>query len=120
MSGIVSGEGDLTTGGIYHIDCEDDVVDQLGRKTFTDDGLAFVDTTLLTGKGCDDNGEKLCIHHINRDKFNCHPWNLISLCRSCNIRAEGNKNTPRVWWQELYQNTMTKKYKYEYKELKAA
>lgn len=70
-------------------------------------------------KNCDNNGEKLCIHHINENKLNCHPWNLISLCRSCNIRAEGNKkeNISREYWQNLYQNIMTEKYDYNYKQI---
>ena len=56
---------------------------------------------------------KLSLHHINGNKLNCHPWNLISLCRGCNTIAEGNKNISRKKWQNLYQNIMTEKYEYE-------
>ena len=56
----------------------------------------------------------LGVHHIDGDKKNCNPKNLISLCRSCNTRAEGNKDVSREWWQELYQYIMTEKYGYEY------
>ncbi len=31
--------------------------------------------------------QKLCIHHIDNDKSNLDPKNLISLCRSCHIRT---------------------------------
>ena len=62
-------------------------------------------------KNCNPN-HKLCVHHIDGNKKNCEPWNLISLCKSCNIRAEGNKDFLRIWWQKLYQNIMTKKYRY--------
>ncbi|KKN18201.1 hypothetical protein LCGC14_0958010 [marine sediment metagenome] len=35
--------------------------------------------------------KKLCLHHIDYDKKNCHPSNLIILCRSCNGRANSNR-----------------------------
>jgi len=47
----------------------------------------------------------ITIHHIDYVKKNCHPDNLITLCRSCNSRA--NKN--RDYWQNLYQGMMMKK-----------
>ena len=39
----------------------------------------------LTGKD-----RKLSIHHIHYDKENCYP-DLISLCRSCNTKANGRR-----------------------------
>lgn len=54
----------------------------------------------------------LCVHHIDEDKKNCHPWNLISVCRGCNARAEIN----REYWIGLYQGIMTEKYGYSYKK----
>lgn len=42
------------------------------------------------------------IHHVDYDKKNCHPWNLITLCRSCNSRANSNRNS----WTEFYQKIM--------------
>lgn len=42
--------------------------------------------------------EKIAIHHINYDKKNCQPNNLITLCNSCNSRA----NFHRKYWKELY------------------
>ncbi len=57
----------------------------------------------------------LIVHHIDGSKKNCHPSNLISICRSCNKIAEGNKNEhPREWWEKLYQSIMTEKYGYKY------
>jgi len=50
------------------------------------------------------------LHHINYDKKNCHPWNLISICKSCNSRA--NKNRKR--WAIFYQKIMSRKYGYKY------
>lgn len=44
-------------------------------------------------------GCNLHVHHINYDKFNCEENNLISLCVSCNIRANYN----RYYWEKYYQ-----------------
>jgi len=33
------------------------------------------------------NRRKLDVHHIDHNKDNCHPSNLISLCSSCNLRV---------------------------------
>lgn len=49
-------------------------------------------------------------HHINYDKEDCHYKNIITICRSCNSRANGN----RKYWTEFYQNIMTEKYGYKY------
>jgi len=41
--------------------------------------------------------EKLHVHHINRDKNNCQPYNLISLCPSHHIEVED-----RTEWQDYF------------------
>ncbi len=51
---------------------------------------------------CWKNTKRLTIHHINYIKKDCDPWNLITLCISCNSRA--NKN--REWHINFYQNIM--------------
>lgn len=38
-------------------------------------------------------------HHIDYDKKNCVPDNIITLCNSCNVRA----NTKREYWKKLYE-----------------
>jgi len=43
--------------------------------------------------GCDLN-----VHHIDYDKKNCKENNLITVCLSCNTRANFN----REYWQEFY------------------
>lgn len=40
-------------------------------------------------------------HHIDHDHMNCDSTNLITLCRSCNKRADGKKN--RAYYQKLYE-----------------
>jgi len=52
----------------------------------------------------------LSIHHVDYDKKNCHPNNLITLCRSCNSKA----NTDREWHKQWYQTVLSKRYGYVY------
>lgn len=46
-------------------------------------------------------------HHIDHDKMNCRIDNLITLCRSCNTRANYNKS----YWQKLYEGIIISKEK---------
>lgn len=48
----------------------------------------------------------LHIHHINYIKKDCIPKNLLTLCCSCNMRA----NTNREYWQEFYEEIIEQKY----------
>jgi hypothetical protein len=47
-------------------------------------------------------GRVLPIHHIDYNKQNCNSKNLISLCDSCNSRANFNRN----YWIELYKDKL--------------
>jgi hypothetical protein len=47
-------------------------------------------------------GRTLHIHHIDYNKKNCKEDNLITLCMSCNIRA----NYSRDYWKDFYQNKL--------------
>ena len=49
-------------------------------------------------------GTNLHIHHIDYNKQNCNKENLITLCLSCNSRANMN----RSYWQEVYTNKILK------------
>jgi len=49
--------------------------------------------------------DKLCRHHVDYDKKNCTPDNVILLCNSCNPRA----NTNREWHTAYYQAIILKK-----------
>lgn len=49
--------------------------------------------------------KELLVHHIDYNKKNCIPNNLITLCRSCNGRANYN----RKYWQTLYENKIESK-----------
>ncbi len=54
--------------------------------------------------GCSEreNIQKLCIHHIDYIKENCLPSNLTSLCKSCNIKVNSN----REYWTNYFQAKM--------------
>lgn len=47
---------------------------------------------------CWERSKRLMPHHIDYDKKNCHPDNLITLCGSCNVRANFNRD----YWQKFY------------------
>jgi len=49
---------------------------------------------------------KLTIHHLDYNKLNCHPKNLITLCTSCNTKA----NFDREWHQSFYSEMVNKRY----------
>jgi len=46
------------------------------------------------------------VHHINYDKKNCNPSNLITLCPTCHAKT----NSKRSYWIELFTNKKTKKW----------
>ena len=61
---------------------------------------------------CWGTSNRIHIHHINYIKKDCNPYNLITLCNSCNSRA----NYKRGFWMRLYQNIMFKKYDNSYEK----
>ena len=68
------------------------------------------DNNICQNPYCFKTNSKLHIHHIDYDKKNCHPNNLITICGACNSRA----NKDREWHTEWYRCIMSKKYKYMY------
>ena len=51
---------------------------------------------------CWKTSKRICGHHIDYNKKNCNPWNIITICLSCNTRA----NTDRDYWQKFYEDIM--------------
>jgi len=47
-----------------------------------------------------DNGriKKLDVHHIDYNKLNCNPDNLITLCRNCHMKTNFN----REYWKQYF------------------
>lgn len=54
----------------------------------------------------------LTIHHVNYDKKDCAFINLITVCRSCNAKA----NYDREWHTSWYRAILRNRYNYIYKE----
>ena len=54
------------------------------------------------------NPYDLVIHHINYNKKSCGPENLITLCRSCNAKANADRNWHELW----YKTIINKRYNY--------
>jgi len=46
----------------------------------------------------DELNYKLDIHHIDYDKENCDPKNLVSLCRRCHVKTNYNRD----YWQDYF------------------
>jgi len=46
----------------------------------------------------------LSIHHIDYNKKNCSPNNLITVCRSCNSRANKDRKWHTSWYQAVIKN----------------
>ena len=53
---------------------------------------------------CKCNGGSLCLHHIDYDKQNCHPNNLILLCSSCHSYSNHNRDWHKSWYQTIMAN----------------
>jgi hypothetical protein len=50
---------------------------------------------------CSKNNSRLTIHHIDYNKKNCSPSNLITVCNSCNARANTDRDWHTTWYQAL-------------------
>ena len=46
----------------------------------------------------------LTVHHIDYDKKNCVPENLITVCRSCNSRANKDRKWHTAWYRAVITN----------------
>lgn len=61
---------------------------------------------------CSKKSNILAIHHIDYIKKNCNQENLITLCSSCNGKANYNRDWYKLWYQIL----MNQRYGFIYKE----
>ncbi len=68
------------------------------------------DDSICQNPYCYKTDNVLHIHHIDYNKKNCHPNNLITVCRYCNSRA----NKDRKWHTEWYKILMVKRFSYKY------
>lgn len=51
----------------------------------------------------EENGRKLAVHHIHYDKKNCEP-DLITLCISCNVKVNANRDYYESLFMEMLAN----------------
>ena len=63
------------------------------------------DKNICQNPGCG-NKNQLVLHHIDYDKKNCCPDNLITVCKSCNAKA----NFDREWYKSWYEMIIFKKH----------
>jgi hypothetical protein len=55
---------------------------------------------------CSKKCNKIVIHHINYDKKDCNPLNLITICSSCNSKANSDREWHKAWYNAiLYRRT---------------
>jgi hypothetical protein len=50
---------------------------------------------------CENISFRLTTHHIDYNKENCHPSNLIVLCHICNAKANGNREWHKKFYKEV-------------------
>jgi len=50
--------------------------------------------------------EKLSVHHLDYDKSNNKEENLITLCKSCHMKSNFNRD----YWQSFYRKIQDKRY----------
>lgn len=62
------------------------------------DYIKYRDNYLCQNPHCNKTSNQLCVHHIDYNKKHCETINLITLCLSCNSRA----NFKRDYWKALY------------------
>lgn len=70
---------------------------------FTDELKEFIkerDNYNCQNPDCWGKTDKLCVYHIDYIKKHCELDNLITVCISCNSRANFNRD----YWNELYKN----------------
>ena len=53
---------------------------------------------------CWETSKRLTLHHIDYDKKNCSPNNLITLCNSCNTRANSDRKRHRLYYMALLES----------------
>jgi hypothetical protein len=83
---------------LYH----DDWTDNLKKH------IRYRDKNKCQNPLCSQKHYRLDVHHIDYDKMNCNPNNLITLCVSCH--ASTNTIELREWYTEYYKTIVENKY----------
>lgn len=48
-----------------------------------------------------EHGKLLCVHHIDYNKENLDPFNLITVCRFCHGKMHGGSSQRKIWKEKL-------------------
>jgi len=67
-------------------------------------GIMDRDGNVCLNPVCWNRDKVLTIHHIDYNKKNCKPSNLITVCRSCNSRANKDREWHKSWYQAILNN----------------
>jgi len=59
------------------------------------------DGNICLNPDCWNNSKRLTIHHINYKKKDCRPKNLITICNSCNTRANSDREWHESWYNAI-------------------
>lgn len=59
---------------------------------------------------CSKTDKRLSIHHIDYNKKNCRPSNLITVCGSCNAKANYDREWHTAWYRAILRNRYGYKY----------
>jgi hypothetical protein len=54
------------------------------------------------------NSKRITIHHIDYNKMNCSLKNLVTLCNSCNSKANFNRDWHKCWFEAIMYNRYIK------------
>jgi len=53
---------------------------------------------------CSSNDDRLHVHHIDYDRYNCEEPNLITLCRQCNLKANSRRDFHTKFYNYIMEN----------------
>jgi hypothetical protein len=68
------------------------------------ESIKFRDGNKCLNPCCNNKSIKLNIHHINYNKKDCSPKNLVTLCNSCNSIANKDRIWHTAWYQAILKN----------------
>jgi hypothetical protein len=89
-------------GGISYFPYAHDFGSKLKERIRSRDG----DMCWLCGRTRREEGKNMMVHHIDYDKMNTDPMNLISLCNSCHSKTNFNRD----YWRNRFQRIMLERF----------
>ena len=98
--------GELSPNWRGGISCEP-YCDVWADKEFKED-IKARDNYECQNPDCWGTGGRLAVHHIDYNKKNCRPENLITLCNSCNSRANYNRERHKEFYRNIMEKGLTK------------